>query len=402
MTIRIPVEQRRARLTRRHHLAAPATPAGPAGIAASGGGLVERVAEDLVALHSTDPATVFLALAARAPVSPTDIERALYEDRTLMRMLGMRRTVFVVPTDLVAVVQESTMAAISARQRRLLLGLLAEAGVAKDPAAWLTEVEDSTIEALAGRGEATAATLSQDEPRLRTQVLVAPDKPYGGQINITSRLLLILAADGRIVRGRPRGSWISTQYTWSPIERWLPGGMPEWSPAAARVELARRWLAAFGPGTVEDIKWWTGWTVADVKRALAALDTVEVDLDGTAGVVLAQDTDPVPAAPPSAALLPALDPTVMGWAGRDWYVGGHRPALFDRTGNAGPTVWWDGRVVGGWAQRDGGEIAVRVLEDVGRDARDAIDAAAAATGAWLGDVRVTPRFRTPLERELSA
>jgi hypothetical protein len=394
MSIRISVEQRRARLARRHRLAA-----GP------GAERAEQVAEHLVALHATDPASVFLAVAARSAVTPAGVERALYEDRTLVRMLGMRRTVFVVPSELFAVVQESSAAPIAVRQRRLLLDLLVAAGIGgagdAGAAAWLTEVEESVVAALAGRGEATAATLATDEPRLRTQVLVAPDKPYGGPSNITSRVLLILAAQGRIVRGRPRGSWLSTQYSWAPVERWLPDGVPEYSPAAARVELLRRWLGAFGPGTVADLKWWTGWSMTEVKRALAGLDTVEVDLDTVAGLVLAQDADPVPVPAPSAALLPALDPTVMGWAGRGWYLGEHGPALFDRSGNAGPTVWWDGRVVGGWAQRADGGIAVRLLEDPGREARDAIDARAAATAAWLADVRVTPRFRTPLERELS-
>jgi hypothetical protein len=58
--------------------------------------------------------------------------------------------------------------------------------------------------------------------------------------------------------------------------------------------------------------------------------------------------------------------------------------------------------VGGWAQRRDGEVAVRLLEDVGAEARDAIDSAAGRLAAWVGDVRFTPRFRTPLERELSA
>jgi hypothetical protein len=76
--------------------------------------------------------------------------------------------------------------------------------------------------------------------------------------------------------------------------------------------------------------------------------------------------------------------------------------LFDRTGNIGPTVWWEGRIVGGWAQRPSGEVAWRLLEDVGSDAATAISAEAAALEAWLGPARITPRFRTPLERELSA
>jgi hypothetical protein len=100
-------------------------------------------------------------------------------------------------------------------------------------------------------------------------------------------------------------------------------------------------------------------------------------------------------------LLPALDPTVMGWSERAWYLGDHRAALFDRSGNAGPTVWCDGRVVGGWAQRRDGEIVFRLLEDVGADAAESVENGAARLQVWLGSARFTPRFRTPLERELA-
>jgi hypothetical protein len=61
-----------------------------------------------------------------------------------------------------------------------------------------------------------------------------------------------------------------------------------------------------------------------------------------------------------------------------------------------------GRIVGGWAQRKDGEVAFRLLEDVGVDAVAAVEAEAERLRAWLGEVRVTPRFRTPLERELTA
>ena len=67
-----------------------------------------RLAGDLVGLHGRDPSTVFLAAAARSR-TPKDVvaamERALYQDRRLVRTLGMRRTMFVVPLDLVAVLQ---------------------------------------------------------------------------------------------------------------------------------------------------------------------------------------------------------------------------------------------------------------------------------------------------------
>jgi hypothetical protein len=58
-------------------------------------------------------------------------------------------------------------------------------------------------------------------------------------------------------------------------------------------------------------------------------------------------------------------------------------------------------VVGGWGQRPDGEVVFRLLEDVGGEATAAVEAETARLQAWLGGVRVTPRFRTPLERELS-
>ena len=92
----------------------------------------------------------------------------------------------------------------------------------------------------------------------------------------------------------------------------------------------------------------------------------------------------------------------MGWQARDWYLGAHRERLFDHSGNIGPTVWWDGRIVGGWAQRkEDGEVVLGLLEDLGADAAAAIAAEAQRVRDWIGDVRVTPRMRTPLERELA-
>ena len=211
---------------------------------------------------------------------------------------------------------------IAARQRQLLLVHL-EQGTGHDDA-WLAEVEKATVEALAERGSATAAQLSTDEPRLRTQLLVAEGKKYERQANITTRVLTILSAQGRIVRGRPRGSWISSQYAWWPIEAWVPGGLPEIDPAAARAELARRWLAAYGPATVADLTWWSGWTKGRSTRPCAEIDTGPRIWTAPRGWCSADDVDPEPPVEPWVALLPALDTTIMGWQQRHWYLGQSR------------------------------------------------------------------------------
>jgi hypothetical protein len=408
MGIRVSVAQRRARLVERHRLGA--TPADSAGEAVRG------AVDGLVALHATDPVTVYLSAWARTGCSVEHVDEGLYTDRNLVRMLGMRRTMFVVPANLVEVVQAACTDEVARGLRRRLEKHLTDGGIGDgDAAGWLRSVEAGVLRALAARGGgASGARLSEDEPRLRAQLTYAPDKAYGGTANITSRVLGLLAADGHLVRGNRRGGWSSGQFEWFPTDAWLradrqsasePGGMLKAD--AARAELARRWLRAFGPALVSDLQWWAGWTAGQTKAALAALPVAEVDLDGQAGVALAGDLEfgdpefPADGAG-AAALLPGLDPTPMGWQARSWYLGPHAPRLFDRTGNVGPTVWWQGRVVGGWAQRPSGEVVYRLLEDIGSDGAAAVSAEAARLEGWLGPTRVTPRFRTPLERELSA
>ncbi|GAA4526390.1 winged helix DNA-binding domain-containing protein [Amycolatopsis samaneae] len=397
MTRKFDLTQRRARLAVRHHLAVPAATA-------------EEAAGGVLALHATDPATVYLAARARLAGKDTaveDLERALYTDRVLLRLLGMRRTMFVAGLEVAALIQAGCAPAVAAQQRKRLVKHLAEQGHPEnvpDADRWLAEVERATVAALAARGQAPAQELAEAEPRLRQRLIMAKGKPYEAIGAITSRVLTQLGVDGRIVRGRPRGSWVSTQYHWATFDTWLPAGLADWEAPAARAELARRWLHAYGPAPAEDLRWWTGWTAGQVKQALAALDTVEVDLEGVpsgTGLALADDLEPVPAPGPWVALLPALDPTPMGWAARDWYVGEHRAALFDRSGNIGPTVWCDGRVVGAWAQRTDGEVRIGLLEDVGAEAKAAAEAEADRLSGWFGVVRVVPRFRTPLERELA-
>jgi DNA glycosylase AlkZ-like len=386
--MRIGVAQRRARLAQRHRLTIASWATSPT-----------EVARSMVALHGTDPSTVYLSIWARMHGGDVaSIERALYEDRALVRLLAMRRTVFVLPAEVAPIALAACSRAVAARERKQLLGWLTEAKVAPNVPAWLAEAEQLALRAVTRLGEATAAQVSAEDPRLRHEIVLAAGKQYEGKVRVGSRVLLLLAAEGHIVRGRPLGGWTSTQFRWSPWER----DGHELSTEDASVELARRWLAAFGPATVDDLRWWTGWTATATKKALTRVQPVEVDLDGEPGIMLADDLEPEPAPEPWVALLPALDPTPMGWSRRDFYLGAHGPALFDRTGNIGPTVWCDGRIVGGWAQGADGTIRYRLLEDVGTQAIAAIEAAADELPKRLDSVRLTARGRTysPIEKEL--
>jgi hypothetical protein len=390
--VRIGIDQRRARLAWRHHLAVEAQTGGPV-----------EVTHDLVAIHSTDPGSVFLGMRARVPgLTVADLERTLYQERTLIRALGMRRTLFVMTPGMVPVIRAACTEAIAVRERQRVLQVIEQAGLADDPAAWLAGAEDEAMAALEGLGQAAATELSAVVPAFRQRVSFGAGRKWAGEFGMSTRILFQLAAESRIVRVRPRGTWISGQYRWAPMTAWLGADLATMPAGDARVELARHWLRAFGPGTIEDLRWWTGWTMRDLRPALSSLPVADVDLDGETGLVLADDLDRVEQPAPWVAFLPALDTTVMGWSRRDWYLGVHRAALFDTNGNAGPTVWWDGRVVGGWGQRPDATVIYRLLEDAGREATSAVEEEAGRLQRWLGSVRVTPRFRTPLEQELGA
>jgi hypothetical protein len=382
------VEERRARLGRRHFVAGDSRSRDPVEVAAG-----------LAGLHATDPATVFLSARARG-VEAAALEEALYEDRSVLRMIGMRRTLFVLPLELAAVAKAACTDAIAEAQRRRYAKLIEDGGITADGRAWLEDAAEATLRAIEARGPVYASDLSAEVPQLRESIAYGEGKTWAGKVAMTTWVLFLLAAEGHIVRGRPRGAWTSSQWSWSPAESWLAQPLPRLEPEAARAELASRWLAAYGPATIADLKWWSGWNLGQTRKALDEIDAVEIDLDGTPGVALPDDLDGEPEPEPWAALLPSLDPTVMGWKERDWYLGEHARALFDRNGNAGPTVWWNGRVVGGWAGRRDGEVVFRLLEEVGAEALRAIEKEAERLQSWLGEARVVPRFATPLAKEL--
>ena len=430
-------EDRRRRLVARHHLAASP---GAEPLAA-----ITRVVHDVVGLHATDPVSVYLQVAARVPGATTaDVDRLLYEDRTLVRVLAMRRTMFVVEARDAAMLRAALTDRLADRELRRNAGWLEADGIAEDGEAWMRAVGQDTLAALARHGPMTAMELRERVPALVTQVTVNRGRPSEATIGMSTRVLFWLATTGAIVRGRPGGTIASTSWTWARTADWIetverarepkaadedrlagsglddatdlePVGDTNVDPEVAEAGVVARYLATFGPATAVDVQWWTGWTKTATTRALAAARTVAVEVatgsNGDVGeaFVLPGDEEPPAASeshPSGVSLLPALDATPMGWKERGWYLGDHTGfpgPLFDRNGNIGPTVWQDGRVVGAWAQRDDGRIAWRLFDDVDPGPlASPLEAEAERLRAFLGDVVVRPRFRTPWQVELQS
>jgi len=357
---------------------------------------VSDIADQLVGLHSSDPATVYLSAGVRMRQPSIDVvDDALYGGRTVVRLHGFRNTLWVMTRAMASAMFSSTSVKLAAAQTKRLVGLIEENDVAPDADRWVAEAKATLLEELRDRGTATTRQLGAALPEI-----AVPLSLQGAKVAAHTRLMTCLAFEGAIVRTKPQGTWISSQYVWAPMDSWLEGGLTDiGTDTAAEIVLAA-YLRSFGPATFTDITWWTGWTVSVARRALGSLDAVTVHTDDGEAFMLAEDDEP-DERDPWVALLPGLDPTTMGWKRRSWYLEpAHARRLFDRNGNAGPTIWMDGRVVGGWVQASDGEIRLAVLDPEATSRMNEIEAEAERVLALFGAVRHRPRFPTPLVSEL--
>ncbi|WP_252858569.1 winged helix DNA-binding domain-containing protein [Rhodococcus erythropolis] len=363
-------DERRARIGVRHALAPSFRVDSP-----------EAATRAMTVLHATESATVYLSCWARVrSLDATDVDNALYDQRSLVKQLAMRRTLFTFPRDLLPAAWSSASARVANTERARMAKDVVKAGIAVDGNDWLDRARAEVLTLLTDAPEGLSAL------EVRQAVPMTDVKVEGsaGEIWSAPRVLTHLGATADIMRGANTARFPVSRPLWTLTRHWLDDAPIDLESADGYREIVRRWLHSFGPGTEDDIVWWLGSTKTVVRAALAELEAVAVSLDGgDTGWLLPDDVATVPDPGPWVALLPVLDPTIMGWKNRDFYLGPHRNQLFDTRGNAGTTAWVDGRVVGCWIQDAAGVVHVRVLESVSADAQRALDAEAVRLTEWV-------------------
>ena len=383
-------DRRRHRLAVRHALV-PATRTGSFGAAV----------DAVVAFHSSDPTTVFLSAAARMRAPTTrSIEDALYDEQIAVRHHAMRRTIWVMTPGTARAAHAGFTRTIAVRERKRTATLFGEDD------AWVTEGIARVVAVVEGADAPIGAReIGFRLPDLAEPRVVNPGKPSEGMMAPHTRLLLCAAFEGRVARGRPAGSWIGSQYAWVPSASWHSIDWSEPDEVTGAAEVIAKYLDRFGPATFDDAVWWTGGTKRLVRQALARIGAIEVRLDdGSTGLLLPGDVDDDPdndlRLAPWVALLPGLDSTAMGWKRRDWYLNSTIASrVTDRNGNIGPTVWVDGSIAGGWAQRRDGSIA-HDATGLTRAQNNLLAVEIERLQAFLGDTRFSVRFPAPNQQAL--
>jgi hypothetical protein len=324
--------------------------------------------------------------ARREEAAPGAVARALWEERSLVRVWCMRGTLHL----------------LTREQHRLYTASFQPETLYTD--AWLEAFQVSAAD-LAALSDAVSDVLAGGESLTRRDLAEAVTARLGERLGERLRsswgeLLKPMARRGVIVNGPGRGQEI----TYVRVDRWLDGtgvggGASPVDPGEAAAEYLRRYLAAYGPASRKDYARWLGMRLMrPVNEAFARLgdEVAQVRVAGRPLLALRSDLDELAAAPDPAAweaeppirLLPGFDTFVLGHADRDHLVPPERKPLVYRTaGWVSPTILAGGVVIGTWEHEvKGGDLAVRLspFDRLRRSARAAAEAEARRLAAFFG------------------
>jgi hypothetical protein len=296
-----------------------------------------QLVRDIGGVQDQDARAGALSIRARADdLTAADVERALVEERSIVRMPVMRGTIHLV-------------AAEDAGWLHSLLAPVARAGEERALDILGVPVADrprivSTIVAALSNGPLTRAELNEHLERAGIDT--------SGQR--AAHLPRLAALEGHVCFGPRRGG----RDTYALLDDWL-GPRTSLPREEALVELARRYLGAYAPAEPRDFATWSGLPVRDARAAWKALGPALREVDGL--WILERDAarlDGPPPAPALVRLLPAFDTYLLGYLDRSVAVPSeHTRAVWPGGGIIHPTVVTNGLAVGTWRLRHG-EVTV--------------------------------------------
>jgi Winged helix DNA-binding domain len=356
-----------ARRMARHALAEPATDLDPAGIAGA-----------LCGAHAQLLSAAELSIGRRiAGATRADVQRALWQERTLVKTFGPRGTVHLLP----------------AAELPMWTGALSALPPASSHPAPVRFTPGQAEEVIAAIGDALADTeLTVDEltealaTRLGPWAVEQTMQAFGGQWPRWRQLTGTAAHRGMLCFGPDRGRKV----TYANPHRWLPGFRPADGDTALRT-LLTRYLYAYGPATPAHFARWLAIPPRYAAGLFARLagELERVELDGQPGLTLAGDTATPPEPHQGVRLLPYFDAYVVaGQPRQQLYPGAAATRALTPAGQAGnyPVLLIDGVVGGVWhQQRSGRKLALTVepLRELTAPQRRQLDDEASLVGSVM-------------------
>ena len=211
---------------------------------------IVKCVEDIAGLNSITATTPYLSLFNRIKdFKKSMLDEEMYEKRRLYRLRLMRSTLFIVTKNFLPIAYSAT---IDRTQKRL-------AGRWKDYNLTEKEFEElkGEIIAVLGKGEKTTREIR---------------KELGTNVSI-SLILRILMEDVPLLRGRPLGTWKGEQFRYALLSQNIKLRMNK---EKAKILLIEKFLQSFGPATLKDIAWWSGFSQKESKKILEEIRTIDI------------------------------------------------------------------------------------------------------------------------------
>ncbi len=287
-------------------------------------------------------------------VRARDVDEALWKDHRLVRAWAMRRTMFLLPSDELAVFARGTT-------RRSEYNLRwAVRRVGEKPLDRLLSAVMSVLVLPRTRTELAEALSKTHGHKLRSKAgggwgnkRAVPWVDIGGKSLPVGFLLHVLAARHVICSGPNRGN----EATYVRADKWIPGWRDVPVEEAERGLLVK-YLRAFGPSTIADFALWAGLYIRDAKPiwAMEAQNMAEVDVEGWKASILKSDMsalEGVAANEPTVRLVPFFDSFLLGHKSHSNIVDEkHRKKVYRNQGWVSPVVLVDGRAQGVWSHEE--------------------------------------------------
>ena len=294
-----------------------------------------QISDDLCGLQSTGPTEPYLNLLARTKnFMREDLERELYQKRSLGKIRGMRKSLFIVPKELIPIIHNAIKHLTVKRCDKYL----------EMRNISLEEYEDISSNILS----------LVDEKEMHTGELKKI-------LNIKKDVVAVISIMGdemKLIRSRPVKTWKDRRTNYAPFSQLYPDvDLNSIDEKSAIKLLIRKYIMNYGPVTERDISWWIGITkgrthdaLKTLKSELRSIHLSQIDHEY---IIHESDVDRIDKISSSKVstinLVPRLDPYLMGYKDRERYVNEKNiKYTFDVSGNAVSTILLGGKVIGVW------------------------------------------------------
>ncbi len=326
-------------------------------------------------LHATSATTPYLSLFARLKnFRREQLDAELYVKRNLGKIRCVRKTVYVLPKDMIPTALAATRMMTEPTSQAYAKAL----GVTEEQYA---ETSRRIIDALKSENGMTVKRIKQ---KLETTLNISP-------------IVNLMCDQGLLIRGAPENGWKSNMHTYHLFNEYFPDlELNTISEKTAKTAVVQQYLASFAPITENDVAWWTGFTKSQVRQILAEMheEITHVAVSGIEKTFLMPSQDKTALMSAEAAgkhvvnLLPSLDPYMMGFKDRERYLDPSRyDYVFDRSGNSTTTILLDGEVIGVW-DFEASLLKVFLFDAAEADVMKEIDAKARAVGTFISGKEV--------------